>query len=115
MRDAELLVWMGDFNYRIDESYEKAKELIRHSMHSRSALDELLDKASHTWQIQSLAYTCSRACAVAEGSAVSAWMCPARTRVNMHLCIRMQSHIMASNQVQVSTTLRLAPALALTL
>ena len=26
MRDAELLVWAGDFNYRLETSYENAKE-----------------------------------------------------------------------------------------
>ena len=26
MRDAEMLVWLGDFNYRIDGAYEAVKE-----------------------------------------------------------------------------------------
>ena len=40
MKDAELLVWLGDFNYRIDVSYEVAKEKIRRN--TRQSLDELL-------------------------------------------------------------------------
>ena len=39
MRDADLLVWLGDFNYRIDVTYELAKEKIR-----RNCLDELMEQ-----------------------------------------------------------------------
>jgi hypothetical protein len=39
MRDAQLLVWMGDFNYRVDTTYEEAKEAVR-----RKALESLLEK-----------------------------------------------------------------------
>lgn len=40
MRAAEMLVWVGDFNYRINCSYEEAKEGIR-----RGRLEQLLAKA----------------------------------------------------------------------
>lgn len=40
MRDAELLVWLGDFNYRIDTTYEIAKENIRRN--TPTSLAELL-------------------------------------------------------------------------
>lgn len=38
MRDAEMVVWLGDFNYRIDTSFENAKEKSRRKM-----LAELLE------------------------------------------------------------------------
>ena len=41
MRDAEMLVWAGDFNYRIEASYEDAIEHIRNN-----DLDYLVDRVS---------------------------------------------------------------------
>ena len=32
LRDAELVVWLGDFNYRIDTTFEDAKEKARRKM-----------------------------------------------------------------------------------
>ena len=40
MRAAELLVWAGDFNYRVEASYEDAKDKVR-----RGRLEDLLAKA----------------------------------------------------------------------
>ena len=45
MRAAEMLVWMGDFNYRINCSYEDAKENIR-----RGRLETLLERVRHCAQ-----------------------------------------------------------------
>ncbi|KAK9799381.1 hypothetical protein WJX73_007250 [Symbiochloris irregularis] len=42
MRDAELLIWMGDFNYRIDVTYEVAKDKIRRN--TPASINELLEK-----------------------------------------------------------------------
>ena len=39
MRDAEMVIWLGDFNYRIELSFEVAKEKAR-----RKLLTELLAK-----------------------------------------------------------------------
>lgn len=44
-----MLVWLGDFNYRIDCIYEEAKELVR-----RNDLQTLLAKVSPPFSIQSL-------------------------------------------------------------
>ena len=41
MRDAEMLVWAGDFNYRIEASYEDALDHI-----NRNELDWLLERVS---------------------------------------------------------------------
>ena len=41
MRDAEMLVWAGDFNYRIEANYEEALEHIRNN-----DLDYLIDRVS---------------------------------------------------------------------
>ena len=41
MRDAEMLVWAGDFNYRIEASYEDALDHI-----NLNELDWLLDRVS---------------------------------------------------------------------
>ena len=41
MRDAEMLVWAGDFNYRIEASYEDAIERIRNN-----DLEYLIDRVS---------------------------------------------------------------------
>lgn len=41
MRDAEMLVWAGDFNYRIEVGYEEALEHIRNN-----DLDFLIDRVS---------------------------------------------------------------------
>lgn len=41
MRSAELLVWLGDFNYRIGCTYTEAKERIRNNQ-----LDYLLEQVS---------------------------------------------------------------------
>ena len=40
MRAAEMLIWLGDFNYRVNCSYEDAKEYIQHGW-----IKELLAKA----------------------------------------------------------------------
>ena len=40
MRAAEILIWLGDFNYRVNCSYEDAKEYIQHGW-----IKELLSKA----------------------------------------------------------------------
>ena len=42
MRDAEMLVWAGDFNYRIEVGYEDAMQHIR-----GNDLEYLLDRVSH--------------------------------------------------------------------
>lgn len=39
MRDAEMLVWAGDFNYRIEATYEDALERIRNN-----ELDYLIER-----------------------------------------------------------------------
>ena len=41
MRDAEMLVWAGDFNYRIEASYDEALEHIRNN-----DLEYLIDRVS---------------------------------------------------------------------
>ena len=41
MRDAEMLVWAGDFNYRIETDYDDALEHIRNN-----DLDYLIDRVS---------------------------------------------------------------------
>lgn len=41
MRDAEMLVWAGDFNYRIEAGYDEALEHIRNN-----DLDFLIDRVS---------------------------------------------------------------------
>ena len=41
MRDAEMLVWAGDFNYRIEATYEDALDHIRNN-----DLDYLIDRVS---------------------------------------------------------------------
>lgn len=41
MRDAEMLVWAGDFNYRIEVGYDEALEHIRNN-----DLDFLIDRVS---------------------------------------------------------------------
>lgn len=41
MRAAEMLIWMGDFNYRVNVSYEDCKDAIR-----RKQLHLLLEKVS---------------------------------------------------------------------
>ncbi len=41
MRDAEMLVWAGDFNYRIEATYEDAMDRIR-----GSDLEYLLERVS---------------------------------------------------------------------
>ena len=40
LREADLLVWLGDFNYRVDAHYDQAKEAVR-----RGDLQALLAKA----------------------------------------------------------------------
>ena len=42
LKEVDMLVWMGDFNYRIDATYEHAKELAH-----RNQLTELLAKVAH--------------------------------------------------------------------
>ena len=42
MRDADMIVWAGDFNYRIEASYEDAIEHIRNN-----DLDYLIDRVRH--------------------------------------------------------------------
>ena len=49
MRAAEMLVWMGDFNYRINCGYEDAKENIR-----RGRLETLLERVRHCPRAQHL-------------------------------------------------------------
>ena len=46
MRDAELLVWSGDFNYRIDASYELAKELAGKGLSQPECYVKLLELVS---------------------------------------------------------------------
>lgn len=41
MRAAEMLVWLGDFNYRVNCSYEDAKDYIQHGW-----IKELLSKVA---------------------------------------------------------------------
>lgn len=41
MRAAEMLVWAGDFNYRINCTYEEVKDCIR-----RGKLEHLLQKVT---------------------------------------------------------------------
>ena len=41
MRAAEMLVWLGDFNYRINCSYDDAKDYIQHGW-----IKELLAKVA---------------------------------------------------------------------
>ena len=42
MRNAEMLVWAGDFNYRIESTYEDAMDRIR-----VNDLEYLLERVSH--------------------------------------------------------------------
>lgn len=71
MRDAEMVIWLGDFNYRIDLSFEVAKEKAR-----RKLLTDLLAKVriDHAWVLWT--WTRSRATshqiAVCHGCAGSA-------------------------------------------
>ena len=43
MRDAELLIWSGDFNYRIDASYELVKELASKGLSQPECYAKLLE------------------------------------------------------------------------
>lgn len=46
MRAANVLVWMGDFNYRINIGYDEAKALI-----AEGKLDPLLLLVSSSWVV----------------------------------------------------------------
>lgn len=43
MRDAELVLWAGDFNYRIDTSYENAKEWVSIALQRPDKYAKLLE------------------------------------------------------------------------
>lgn len=56
MRSAEMLVWMGDFNYRIDLDYDTVVQLVRNYVkgNDRNALAHLLQEVRsriqhHDW------------------------------------------------------------------
>ena len=45
MRSAEMLVWLGDFNYRIDLDYDTVVQLVRNFVKGdRAALGTLLQE-----------------------------------------------------------------------
>ena len=54
MRSAEMLVWMGDFNYRIELDYDTVVQLVRnHLRGDRGALAALLEEVSPPPQVTS--------------------------------------------------------------
>ncbi len=59
LRDAELVVWLGDFNYRIDTTFEDAKEKARRKMLTQ-LLELVRSHAHYCPSAAALLHVCQR-------------------------------------------------------